>query len=76
MIRSEELRALLLEFLKAFPDEQQLQFPLCMNGVEKLVRDRCVPQSGSSVRQRQELGAPLKHVVWDLILERVLGTFA
>ena len=40
MLRTEELRAFLLEFLKTFCESiQTLKFQLCLQGVERLIRD-------------------------------------
>ena len=73
MLRTEELRAFLLEFLKTFSEQHQpLQFQLCLNGVERLAREKCLERLGPGAALREEDGARLKHVVWDLILERVL----
>jgi hypothetical protein len=72
----ELLRALLLESLKAMKDRNGLEFNSCVASVEHLAQQRCpeqlVPVQGAVYALRGEDRNRLKHVVWDLILERVL----
>lgn len=72
---SETLRTFLLEYLKDFsrPDQQnQLGWDLCYRNVSRLVRDRRPSDIGSGELLRDEDAALLKHIVWDLVIERVL----
>lgn len=75
-MQTEILRTLLLEYLKAAHNQIGLQFNSCVSGVEHLAQQRCPEQmehvQGATFRLREADGSRLKHVVWDLILERVL----
>jgi hypothetical protein len=75
-MRAELLRALLLEYLKAMKDRDGLEFDSCVAGVENLAQRRCPEQLAQAQRETYALRGEdrnrLKHVVWDLILERVL----
>ena len=72
-MRSEELRAFLLEYLKAVASRQdQLQYISCLNGVTEIVEQRCPKQLVPGEGLKDEDGVRLKHVIWDLILERIL----
>lgn len=44
----------------------------CLSGVAGLAQQRCPDQLGPSGNLRDEDEARVKHVIWDLILERVL----
>lgn len=73
MFQTEQLRAFLFEYLKAVAGRQdQLQFASCLNAVEHIARERCADEFAHGRGFRDEDGARLKHVIWDLILERVL----
>lgn len=73
MLQTEQLRAFLLEYLKLVVDSQdQLQYATCLSGVEHIAKVRCPDQFAHGAGFRDEDGARLKHVIWDLILERVL----
>jgi len=73
MLRTEDLRAFLLEFLKPFLSRRDgLQYSDCLSGVTAIVKQRCVKHLPDGNNLRDEDGARLKHVIWDLILERVL----
>lgn len=73
MLQTEQLRAFLLEYLKAVVDRRdQLQYTSCLSGVEYIAKERCPEQFAHGAGFRDEDGARLKHVIWDLILERVL----
>lgn len=81
-MRTEQLRALLLEFLSEWsapntPDT--LTYRSCITGVTKLAEKRCPDELQRQARASQETydlheedQSRLKHVIWDLILERVL----
>ena len=72
MLRTEQLRAFLLEYLKGVANlRDQLQYSHCLSGVTGIAKERCPDVLGGD-HLRDEDGARLKHVVWDLILERVL----
>ena len=72
MLRTEQLRAFLLEYLKAAANQQgQLQYSHCLSGVTAIAKEKCPDLLGGD-HLRDEDGARLKHVIWDLILERVL----
>lgn len=72
-MRSEQLRALLLEYLKSVASRRdKLQYTHCLSGVEGLAQQHCPNELGGSGQLRDEDGARLKHVIWDLILERIL----
>tara|TARA_R110001592_G_scaffold242839_2_gene503484 strand:- start:65 stop:361 length:297 start_codon:yes stop_codon:yes gene_type:complete len=76
-METEKLRGLLLEYLKAFAKprpgvQTQLQFGTCLNGVKALVAKNCPDDLDPSGDLREEDGSRLKHVVWDLVIERVL----
>jgi hypothetical protein len=75
-MQAEVLRTLLLEYLKAMKDHNGLEFNSCVSGVEQLAQQRCPEQlaqaKGAVYALRGEDRNRLKHVVWDLILERVL----
>jgi hypothetical protein len=75
-MQSELLRALLLEYLKAAHNQNDLTFGSCFSGVAILAEQRCPEQlaevQGATYALRGEDRNRLKHVVWDLILERVL----
>jgi hypothetical protein len=81
MLQTEQLRAFLLEYLKAVVNRrdrshngirEELQYGSCLSGVEEIARNRCPDQFAQGVRFPDKYGARLKHVIWDLILERVL----
>ena len=73
MLQTEQLRAFLLEYLKAVVDRRdQLQYASCLSGVEHIAKERCPDHFAHGAGFRDEDGARLKHVIWDLILERVL----
>lgn len=73
MLQTEQLRAFLLEYLKAVVNRRdQLQFASCLSGVERIAKVRCPDQFAHGAGLLDEDGARLKHVIWDLILERVL----
>lgn len=68
MVRTEQLRAFLLEYLKeAVNRQEQLQYGNCLSNI----RAKANQQYPSQYRDDED-GARLKHVIWDLILERVL----
>jgi hypothetical protein len=78
-MQTETLRALLLELLKAPHAQKNLQFNTCVSGAEALAAVRCPNElirlntaSGPKIALRDEDKTRLKHVVWDLILERIL----
>ncbi len=75
-MQTELLRALLLEYLKAAQDQNGLQYNSCVTGVAHLAQQRCPDQMeqvhGATLQLREADRTRLKHVVWDLILERVL----
>lgn len=81
-MHTELLRALLIEYLKAISVQpkhgvrQRLDFASCLNGVTGLAQQRCpeeiIKVSEGRYQLREEDGSRLKHVIWDLILERVL----
>ena len=74
MLQTEQLRAFLLEYLKSVMNKtgQSLQFDYCLSGVEGIAKKRCPDQFKHEMGLRDEDGARLTHVIWDLILERVL----
>lgn len=73
MLQTEQLRAFLLEFLRAAVNRRdQLQYADCLSGVQHIARLRCTDQFADGEGFRDEDGTRLKHVIWDLILERVL----
>lgn len=73
MLQTEQLRAFLLEYLRAVVNRRdQLQYASCLSGVEHIAKERCPDQFAHGAGFRDEDGARLKHVIWDLILERVL----
>lgn len=73
MFRTEQLRAFLLEHLKNATNRRgELQFAHCLKAVEHIAEQRCPDEFSNGTGFRQEDGARLKHVIWDLILERVL----
>lgn len=79
-MQTELLRALLLEYLRAVvqrpKDLKHLQYGWCVSGVTDIASQRCpelMEQISSTHQQlREEDQSRLKHVIWDLILERVL----
>jgi hypothetical protein len=74
-MESETLRAFLIQYLKSFfgPNQREdLQWEHCYSGVSRLVSERKPEHIGSGQKLREEDAALLKHLVWDLILERVL----
>ena len=75
-MKTELLRTLLLEYLRANQRNPHLQFGDCRSGVEGLAIQRCPNELGQvmvgTLRLRDDDASRLKHVVWDLILERVL----
>jgi len=73
-MQTEQLRALLLEYLKTTLNQrhQTLQFTYCLSGVEHIAKERCPDEFQHGAGFSDEDGARLKHVIWDLILERVL----
>jgi hypothetical protein len=63
MLRTEQLRAFLLEYLKAAAHRrQQLQFSYCLSGVAGIAKARC-PELIAGDELREEDGARLKHVI-------------
>jgi hypothetical protein len=70
------LRALLLEYLKAVQNQPHLDFRSCLQGVSQLAEQRCRDQLLQIQPGRFDLpeedGSRLKHVIWDLIIGRVL----
>lgn len=73
MFQTEQLRAFLLVYLKdVVKRREQLQYEDCLRGVEHIARQRCSEQFDKGEGFQNEDGARLKHVIWDLILERVL----
>jgi hypothetical protein len=73
MLQTEQLRAFLLEYLKAVVNRRdQLQYASCLSGVEHIAKERCPDQLADGAGFSDKDGARLKHVIWDLILERVL----
>jgi hypothetical protein len=79
-MQTEMLRALLLECLRTVvqrPNElRYLQYGSCVSGVTGIASQRCPElmerHPNGQQRLREEDQSRLKHVVWDLILERVL----
>ena len=71
-MQSEELRSLLLVYLASIKDEERCQWLDCVRGVSELVR------RGRRLRPDHQWEMPrddinrLKHVVWDLIIARIL----
>lgn len=74
-MQTEMLRSLLLEFLRTMVsrpnDLRHLQYNTCVSGVTGLATQRC-PDQMQGNRLLEEDQTRLKHVIWDLILERVL----
>ena len=77
-VTSEELRALVLEYLRAVdqnPRADDVDFPSCLSGVEVLAAQRL---GREAERQRGEVilsdadHRRIQQILWDLILERVL----
>ena len=68
MLRTEELRAFLLEFLKTFSEQHQsLHFQACLTGIDTLARSRCPERLGPSAVLREEDGIRLSthlHMRW------------
>ena len=75
-MQSELLRALLLDFLKLPHAQDQLQYTRCIDGVTGMAEQKCPEElmecQPASFALRDEDKTRLKHVIWDLILERVL----
>jgi hypothetical protein len=75
-MQTELLRTLLLEYLRTGQKDQYLQFNHCVSGVTEVAIKRCPNELGQVVvgqlRLRDDDASRLKHVIWDLILERVL----
>lgn len=68
MVGTEQLRAFLLEYLKGVINQRdQLQYSYCLSNVRSMAKERC-----PGLYREEEDGVRLKHVIWDLILERVL----
>jgi hypothetical protein len=73
MLQTEQLRAFLLEYLKAVVNRRdQLQYASCLSGVERIAKERCPDQLADGAGFSDKDGARLKQFIWDLILERVL----
>lgn len=73
MLRAEVLRAFLLESLKPFVSRTEgWQYSDCLSSVTEIVKLRGMEQLLDGSDLRDEDAARLKHVIWDLILERVL----
>jgi hypothetical protein len=74
-MQTEMLRALLLEYLRSVvkrPHElEHLQYGSCISGVTGIASQRC-PNEMQGNQLPEDDQSRLKHVVWDLILERVL----
>lgn len=75
-MQSELLRSLLLEYLRTAHLRPGLQYGDCVLGVTNLARGRCPDQLDQPIQGQYQLreadNARLTHVIWDLILERVL----
>jgi hypothetical protein len=73
MLQTEQLRAFLLEYLKGVVDlRDQLQYSNYLKGVESIAKRFSPDEFTHGSGFRDEDCARLKHVIWDLILERVL----
>jgi hypothetical protein len=72
-MQSEELRALLLQYLGSVGHDATFQWNSCLQGVSRLARER----SGASLDPQWQLPRTdmvrLKHVVWDLIIGRIIS---
>jgi hypothetical protein len=74
-MQTEELRALLLQFLGSwdFTQNPAFQWNDCLRGVSRLVREQSSTRRDSEWQLPRDDMARLKEVVWDLIIGRVLS---
>ncbi len=71
-MQTEELRSFLLLYLRSIKDEGRCQWNDCVRGVSDLVRRRMTPTPDSQWLIQRKDKDRLKHVVWDLIIGRIL----
>ncbi|MEQ8790213.1 MAG: hypothetical protein RIC55_28210 [Pirellulaceae bacterium] len=72
---SETLRVLMMEFLARQIRNRvsdQLQWSSCFKSVSRMARERFPEYISPNDMLRDEDGARLKHVIWDMIIERIL----
>ena len=74
-MQTEELRALLLQFLGSWDFKQNpaFQWNDCLRGVSRLVREQSSTKSDPEWQLPRDDMVRLKEVVWDLIIGRVLS---
>src|SRR4051794_33813538 len=74
-MQTEELRALLLQFLGSwdFAQNPALQWNDCLRGVSSLVREKTSASGRLDWQLPRDDMVRLKEVVWDLIIGRVLS---
>ena len=75
IMQTEELRALLLQFLGSWDFKQNpaFQWNDCLRGVSRLVREQSSTKSDPEWQLPRDDMVRLKEVVWDLIIGRVLS---
>jgi hypothetical protein len=74
-MESETIRTLLIDYLREFfkPNQRdQLQWEHCYIGVSHKARERGAANVSHGERLSDEDALRLKHVIWDLVLERLL----
>lgn len=72
---SETLRSLIVEYLRAMVKcrrAHELQWRSCFQAISHMVRERFPDYKSPFELMRDEDGARLKHVIWDMIIERIL----
>lgn len=72
---SETLRSLLIDYLRAMVTSRrahELQWRSCFESISRMVRERFPDYRTPYDVMRDEDGARLKHVIWDMIIERIL----
>src|SRR2546430_997188 len=74
-VDTETLRMLMMEYLRDMVKNRradQLQWINCFKSISTKVRSRFPDYQTPYDVMREEDGARLKHVIWDLIIERIL----